>query len=453
VGLLIPLYILVLHKPIISITFFVDITNMAIIKNQNIAKRSKSSSKHYNNTLGINTNFMSQFTQKPARKTSRVKKSILVNNQKISRNRNEKPRSSGFSFSIPSLATLSVVAGIIVIALAALKWNDIEIKIPENYVFQPIVNENTDGHTMFYASTGIANLTSRSTPSLQLPEINSSETPDSVLTQAETGSIQSTLLDITDIDPSQDVTQDLLITFKWQDYRVQRGDTVSGIAQRFKVSMGAIIASNEIRNARNLQAGAVLRIPNIDGIPYKVKSGDNLSKISASFNVPLEVILDVNDIKSDVIRAGETIFIPGARMNDADLRLSLGEMFMYPVQRVFITSRYGMRRDPISGNLSFHTGIDLRASTGTIIMASMDGTVAVTGENRIYGKHIILRHSNGYKTLYAHLNAFSVKEGDRVLRGRKIGEAGNTGYSTGSHLHFGVYDKNGNLINPLDILR
>jgi len=85
-------------------------------------------------------------------------------------------------------------------------------------------------------------------------------------------------------------------------------------------------------------------------------------------------------------------------------------------------------------------------------MASMEGVVSVINDNWLYGKHIILSHPNGYKTLYAHLNSVSVKLGDNVARGRKIGEAGNTGYSTGSHLHFSIYDKNGKLINPLDLL-
>jgi murein DD-endopeptidase MepM/ murein hydrolase activator NlpD len=249
----------------------------------------------------------------------------------------------------------------------------------------------------------------------------------------------------------EETTKDL-ITFQWQKYKVQKGDSVSGIAKKFKISLGAVIASNNIRNARQLKEGVTLRIPNIDGIPYSIKSGDSLSKISVSFNVPLEVILDINDLKSDVIKAGETIFIPGARMNDLDLRMSLGEMFIYPVSSKYITSNFGMRKDPISGELSFHTGIDLRANTGASVMASMEGVVSVTGENRLYGKFIILSHPNGYKTMYAHLNAASVKQGDKVAQGRKIGEAGNTGYSTGAHLHFTIYDKNEKLINPLDLL-
>jgi murein DD-endopeptidase MepM/ murein hydrolase activator NlpD len=81
----------------------------------------------------------------------------------------------------------------------------------------------------------------------------------------------------------------------------------------------------------------------------------------------------------------------------------------------------------------------------------MDGRVATVGYNATYGKFIILSHSNGFQTLYAHLNAVSVSQGKSVSQGAKIGEVGSTGYSTGPHLHFAVY-KNGRAVNPLDFL-
>jgi len=343
--------------------------------------------------------------------------------------REESPRerkSAGFSFPVPSLATLAVVAATVIIALAALNWEDFKIKPVEIYAFQPAEDSEAGRHTMQYAATGITGIL----PVLETP-VNEQILPEAVVEDNPHGS---------------------LVTFEWQNYKVKRGDSVSAIAQKFGISVGAIIASNEISNARRLQEGASLRIPNIDGIPYKIKNGDSLSKISASFNVPLEVILDINDIKSDNIRVGETIFIPGARMNDIDLRLSLGELFTYPLHRNVITSHFGMRKDPKNGNLSFHGGLDLRANTGTTVIAALDGVVSVVSENWLYGKYIIITHSNGYKTLYGHLNAYSVKQGDRVARGRKIGESGNTGYSTGPHLHFGIYDRNNRMINPLELL-
>jgi len=380
---------------------------------------------------------MSQFIQKPVH-TKKKKSGTLFPLSKQAQKKRPKihekrekieRKSSGFSFPVPSLATMAVIAGIVIIALAAFSWEDFNIKTPDIYAFQPIEDENdAEKQIIQYAATGI-------------PGIFGNKPAENVTTETTAANAG---------EPSY---HGMLVTFEWQEYRVKRGDSVSKIAQIHDVSVGAIIASNNIRNARTLQEGTVLKIPNIDGIPYQIQRGDSLSRISTSFNVPLEVILDVNDIKSDNIRTGETLFIPGARMNDIDLRMSLGELFMFPLPtRRYITSYFGMRKDPISGVLQFHDGVDFRADTGTTVMASLDGTISVVGESWLYGKYIIISHSNGYKTLYGHLSSASVRQGDRVARGRKIGESGNTGYSTGPHLHFGMYDKNNKLVNPLELL-
>jgi murein DD-endopeptidase MepM/ murein hydrolase activator NlpD len=437
-----------------------------IIENQNIAKRQKGAHSRYSNrSAGCSREFMSHFSQKPVsskrKKTSLFKKFSLplftektpnkkktnkssTYSKSINRGIKEKtPRTrtggSGFSFPIPSLATVAVIAGTLVIALTALNWEDFNISTLDTSAFQFPQASTTGPNTIQYAATGIPSILPFADA---LREKNESENLVSSLPATASGS-----------NANDDAHHGMLITFEWQPYRVQRGDSVSTIAQRFGVSVGAIIASNDITNARRLQTGALLRIPNIDGIPYQIKRGDSLSRIAASFNVPLEVILDVNDIKSDNIRPGETLFIPGARMNDIDLRMSLGELFMFPLATRHITSPFGMRRDPFTGALQFHAGVDFRANIGTTVMASLDGVVSVVGENWLYGKYIIMTHSNGYKTLYGHLNSFAVREGDRVARGRKIGEVGNTGYSTGPHLHFGIYDRNNKLVNPLELLR
>jgi len=393
----------------------------AIIEKQRVAKRRKISPlRHSNKSAGFNSEFMSQFSQKPVQ--LKKKKTVPRYKDTSQKVRKRESGNGGFSFPIPSLSTLAVIAGIVVIAAAALNFDFGSLISP----LPPVSSTETAGERIIqYAATGI--------PSF------GNKTEDL---------IPENIINIENENPHGG-----FIPFEWQQYKVQRGDTVSGIAQKFSVSVGAVIASNNISNARRLQEGASLRIPNIDGIPYQVKRGDNLSRIAASFNVPLEIILDINDIKSDTIRIGETLFIPGGRMNDIDLRLSLGELFTFPLQgRRHITSHYGMRRDPFTGVLQFHDGVDFRADTGTPVLAALDGVVSFVGESWLYGKYIIISHSNGYKTLYGHLSVISMKQGDRVARGRKIGESGNTGYSTGPHLHFGILDKNNSLVNPLDLL-
>jgi len=393
---------------------------------------------------------MNQFRQKPKRKKSYARYPKPLFNEWISgiserigghfnersrepskNHEEERSQGGGFSFPVPSIANLAVIAGIVIISLAVLHWEGLKINLPDTYAFELKFESDADERTAEYAQTGI-------------PGFNQLTNTEEVK-PAEQAAVNT--------NNDNENPHGMLVNFEWQQYRVARGDSVSVIAQKFGVSIGAVIASNNINNARRLQEGAVLKIPNIDGIPYLIKRGDSLSKISASFNVPLDIILDVNDIKSDVIKAGDTIFIPGARMNDIDLRMSLGELFIFPLNSSrYITSGYGMRRDPKNGALQFHAGVDFRASIGTTVMAALDGTVSVVSENWLYGKYIIISHSNGYKTLYGHLNSYSVRQGDRVARGRKIGESGNTGYSTGPHLHFGIYDRNNRLINPLELL-
>jgi murein DD-endopeptidase MepM/ murein hydrolase activator NlpD len=243
---------------------------------------------------------------------------------------------------------------------------------------------------------------------------------------------------------------DMMETFHWENYTVRPGDSVSKIAAARSISMDAIIASNGIANARRLREGETLRIPNMDGIPYTVKRGDSLSKISAAQGVPMEIILDVNNLDSDTLVAGMSLFIPGAKMPAEDLKLALGELFVYPV-RGRLSSPYGWRNDPISGARRFHAALDMAANTGTPVKASMDGRVATVGLNSVYGKYIILSHGGGFQTLYAHLNSVAVTQGAYVNQGSKIGEVGSTGYSTGPHLHFAVY-RNGKPVNPLEYL-
>jgi murein DD-endopeptidase MepM/ murein hydrolase activator NlpD len=243
---------------------------------------------------------------------------------------------------------------------------------------------------------------------------------------------------------------DMTESFAWESYTVKKGDSVSKIAADFAISMDAVIASNGISNVRRLREGDILRIPNMNGIPYTVKKGDSLSKIAAGMGVPLEAILDANDLESDAISPGATLFIPGAKMRTEELKLALGELFIYPI-RGRLTSPYGWRADPISGDRRYHAALDLAASTGTPVKAAMEGTVALVSTNSVYGKYIILSHPGGYQTMYAHLSQTSVIQGAAVSQGMKIGEVGSTGYSTGPHLHFAVY-KNGRAVNPLDYL-
>lgn len=128
--------------------------------------------------------------------------------------------------------------------------------------------------------------------------------------------------------------------------------------------------------------------------------------------------------------------LSGDRMDNPDATGS----FRYPV-KARITSPFGPRRHPIFGVRSMHTGIDLAAPRGTKVKASEGGLVIYSGWYGGYGKVVIVDHSKGYSTLYAHLNSIKVRVGQRVKQGQSLGTEGTTGYATGPHLHFEVRTK------------
>jgi murein DD-endopeptidase MepM/ murein hydrolase activator NlpD len=109
-----------------------------------------------------------------------------------------------------------------------------------------------------------------------------------------------------------------------------------------------------------------------------------------------------------------------------------------PLRGGFLSSRFGRRMDPFSGQTVLHPGLDYRARTGTPVISTADGVVARTGRNGGYGLMIEVEHGSGFKTRYAHLSKILVNRGQKVRRGEIIGLVGNTGRSTGSHLHYEV---------------
>lgn len=112
-------------------------------------------------------------------------------------------------------------------------------------------------------------------------------------------------------------------------------------------------------------------------------------------------------------------------------------------------SGYGVRVDPIYKTTKFHEGMDFSANIGTPIYATGNGTVTKAGWQSGYGRVVIINHGYGYETLYAHMNKINVRVGQKVTRGEVIGEVGNTGKSTGPHLHYEVHVK-GRVVNPVN---
>jgi murein DD-endopeptidase MepM/ murein hydrolase activator NlpD len=116
-----------------------------------------------------------------------------------------------------------------------------------------------------------------------------------------------------------------------------------------------------------------------------------------------------------------------------------------------ITSKYGKRKDPLNQKTAFHTGIDFRGKKGEPILATADGVVKKAFRNGGYGNYVLIDHGNGYTTSFSHMQKYLVRKGDKIHRGQLIGLVGNSGRSTGSHLHYEItMDKK--TINPYNFL-
>ena len=158
-------------------------------------------------------------------------------------------------------------------------------------------------------------------------------------------------------------------------------------------------------------------------------------------------------MSSEVLSTGQELFIPGAGLDKFSLLKAMGELFLNPIKAKFrYTSPYSMRINPVTKVYSHHTGIDLACPTGTPIYSALSGTVVFTGTSNVYGYYVIVKHHDGYQTLYAHMSKIIARKGQFVDQNTKIGLVGSTGQSTGPHLHFSVY-KNGKLIDPMTVIK
>lgn len=122
----------------------------------------------------------------------------------------------------------------------------------------------------------------------------------------------------------------------------------------------------------------------------------------------------------------------------------------YPLKSIKVTSPYGYRRDPFTGKLSWHNGLDLRAKNEPAY-AMLDGIVEKVGYDNRSGNYVTLRHGN-YRVSYCHLSSIIVRKGEYVCPGIIVGVTGNTGRSTGSHLHL-TCKKDGNGIDPMKLIK
>ncbi|MDD3003040.1 MAG: M23 family metallopeptidase [Candidatus Shapirobacteria bacterium] len=248
------------------------------------------------------------------------------------------------------------------------------------------------------------------------------------------------------------------------EYRVANGDTVSSIALKFGVTIDTIMWENSLKTVDSIKVGQILKILPVTGVRYKVKRGETIYSIAKAYQVDAQNIIDYpfNTFSNDetfALSAGQELIIPDG---------------IKPKETVLDTTRYAARTVapvagvkgegnfmwPTSGTISqkyywYHRAVDIANHSNPPIVAAQGGTVTSAGWNGGgYGNYVVINHGNGYSTLYAHMvtGSIVVQPGQVVRQGQKIGTMGNTGRSTGTHLHFEIKGPNGNL-DPLSVLR
>jgi len=267
-------------------------------------------------------------------------------------------------------------------------------------------------------------------------------------------------IDISSLNLAKSLLSDQIMV-----YIVKEGDTISEIADFFNISTNTIRWENNISGS-TVSIGQKLNILPMTGIKHIVKSGDTISGIADKYEAETEDITIFNGIlNGDILKQGDIIFVPNgiiksviivtkSSSNTNNVVISNTKVqsgyFVRPVSGI-ITSPYGSRHG------SFHPGVDIGNARGTPVVAAASGVVVevvrgcVEGRKSCgggYGNHIEIVHSNGDKTRYAHLNSTFVSLGQTVSQGKQIGTLGNTGSSTGPHLHFEVMNANGSKMRP-----
>jgi len=228
------------------------------------------------------------------------------------------------------------------------------------------------------------------------------------------------------------------------EYTFRENDSIFSISSRLNLTYDSIVSINGIENPEAIEQGDILLIPNSPGIYINRQPDTGLEELLAQ--------REEEGLKIKIRKSFGFIpysYLSGNHLNRDERSFFLKTLFGKPLETSLITSNYGFRIHPIEGRRHFHTGIDYRASVGTEVYSSRDGVISDTGVLGNYGLYIIIKHDGGYETIYSHLNQINVRVNDRVHSGQQIAESGNTGVSTGPHLHFEIR-KNGIPLNPYD---
>jgi murein DD-endopeptidase MepM/ murein hydrolase activator NlpD len=220
-------------------------------------------------------------------------------------------------------------------------------------------------------------------------------------------------------------------------YKPREGDDLFSISARCSLPYDTLATLNRLESPE-LPPGKSILIPNQPGIFLAIPPEKDLELLSwAQFGVE-EALFSEISVNSDEGNIIKFHFYPDRRFNALQRAFFLGILFTLPIERWVLTSRFGMRSDPFTGDHRFHRGIDLAAPYDTPVRPARSGIVTDLGYDPVLGNYLLISHDGGYETLYGHLNSVFVELKNRVNMDMIIGTVGSTGMSTGPHLHFEV---------------
>ncbi|MEI6191141.1 MAG: peptidoglycan DD-metalloendopeptidase family protein [bacterium] len=229
-------------------------------------------------------------------------------------------------------------------------------------------------------------------------------------------------------------------------YVVHKGDTFAGIAKMFGVSTNTVLWANDLNKNSILKEGQVLVILPISGVIHDVVKGDTLSSIAKKYGGDVGEIAQFNDmIVTDGLVIGEQIIIPDGEVSSSiTTNKKTTTVYNVPNYNSYYAQPFsnGPRIHQTQGLHGYrNSSVDYGMPVGTPLSAAAGGTVIISrnsGWNGGYGNYVIIQHSNNTQTIYAHMSSTIVRVGQTVSQGQLIGYSGNSGNSTGPHLHLEV---------------
>jgi murein DD-endopeptidase MepM/ murein hydrolase activator NlpD len=228
-------------------------------------------------------------------------------------------------------------------------------------------------------------------------------------------------------------------------YTPGESDDLFSLAARCNIPYAALVTLNRLSAPGSLAASGLLFLPSTPGLFIPENPESDLEQLIYSGR-PNQEGVGLGFSRNGA--AERFRFIPGADFSPTERAFFLNSgLFRYPLRNYRLTSTYGPRVNPITGNLRLHAGLDLAAPEGTEVYAARDGIVVELGTDPVFGTFIVLQHGENWVSLYGHLSKFETVLRSNVRSGNLIGRVGSTGQSTGPHLHFEIR-QNGRAQNP-----